>query len=45
MNLMKKNYFLVASVALLLLSIIGFSDNLFTDIGQESNSDPKYVNQ
>lgn len=40
---MKKNYFLVASITLLLLSLLGFSDNLFTDIGQESNSDPKFV--
>jgi hypothetical protein len=40
---MKKNYFLVASIALLLLSFIAFSDNLITDIGQESNSDPKFI--
>ncbi|MBW2937611.1 hypothetical protein KXJ69_05805 [Aureisphaera sp. CAU 1614] len=40
---MKKNYFLVASIILLLLSIIAFSDNLLTDIGQESNSDPKFI--
>jgi len=40
---MKKNYFLVTSLVLLSLSIIGFSDNLFTNIGQKSNSDPKFV--
>ncbi|WP_296703050.1 hypothetical protein [Algoriphagus sp.] len=40
---MKKNYFLVTSLVLLSLSIIGFSDNLFTNIGQKSNSDPKYI--
>lgn len=40
---MKKNYFLVTSIFLLLFSIIGFSDNLFFDIGQPSNSDPKFM--
>ena len=40
---MKKNYFLIANSFLLLLSIIGFSDNLFFDIHQESNSDPKFI--
>src|SRR5690606_8613641 len=40
---MKKNYFIVAALILLLLSIIAFSDNLFTDIGQESNKDPKFI--
>lgn len=40
---MKKNYFLVASICLLLFSIIGFSDNLFFDINQPSNSDPKFI--
>lgn len=40
---MKKYYFSVASFLILLLSVMGFSDNLFTDISQESNADPKYV--
>ncbi|MBP3984345.1 hypothetical protein J5837_07870 [Pseudoxanthomonas helianthi] len=36
-------YFSVVSVLLLFLSIVAFSDNLFTDIGQPSNGDPKFV--
>lgn len=40
---MKKYYFSVASFLILILSVLGFSDNLFSDIGQESNADPKYV--
>jgi hypothetical protein len=36
-------YFSVVSVLLLSLSVIAFSDNLFTDIGQRSNSDPKFI--
>jgi hypothetical protein len=36
-------YFSIISVLLLALSIVAFSDNLFTDIGQSSNSDPKFV--
>lgn len=40
---MKTWYFSVVSVLLLALSVLGFSDNLFTDIGQPSNSDPKFV--
>ncbi len=40
---MKKYYFLIVSTLLLILSFIAFSDNLITDIGQESNSDPKFV--
>lgn len=28
---------------LVLLSVYAFSDNLFTDIGQKSNKDPKYI--
>ncbi|HOY11860.1 MAG TPA: hypothetical protein PLY70_01920 [Saprospiraceae bacterium] len=40
---MKKYYFLVVSLFLLLLSIIAFSDNLITDVGQKSNSDPKFI--
>jgi hypothetical protein len=40
---MKKNFFLVAGVLMLILSFIAFSDNLITDVGQESNSDPKFI--
>jgi len=40
---MKKNYFTVTSIVLLLFSIIGFSDNLFLDVKQPSNSDPKFI--
>lgn len=40
---MKKYYFFIVSIFLLLLSLIAFSDNLITDIGQESNSDPKFL--
>ncbi len=36
-------YFSIVSVLLLLLSIVAFSDNLLTDIGQPSNSDPKFI--
>lgn len=36
-------YFSIVSVLLLVLSVVAFSDNLFTDIGQPSNSDPKFV--
>lgn len=40
---MPKNYFSWASIVLLLLAVAGFSDNLFYDVRQESNSDPKFV--
>lgn len=36
-------YFSIVSVLLLFLSVVAFSDNLFTNIGQRSNSDPKFV--
>ena len=36
-------YFSIVSLLLLLLSIVAFSDNLFTDIHQPSNSDPKFI--
>ena len=36
-------YFSIISVLLLILSIVAFSDNLFTDIHQPSNSDPKFI--
>lgn len=40
---MEKYYFQSASIFLLVLSLIAFSDNLITDVGQESNSDPKFI--
>lgn len=40
---MRKYYFLTVSVLMLLLSLVGFSDNLITDVGQKSNSDPKFI--
>ena len=36
-------YFSITSALLLFLSVTAFSDNLFTDIGQSSNSDPKFI--
>jgi hypothetical protein len=36
-------YFSIISAVLLFLSLVAFSDNLLTDIGQPSNSDPKFV--
>lgn len=40
---MKRHYFLIATVFILVLAVLGFSDNLFTDIKQKSNSDPKFI--
>lgn len=40
---MKKFYFSVLSWMLLFFSVFGFSDNIFTDISQKSNSDPKFI--
>lgn len=40
---MRKNYFFVTSLLLLFLSLFAFSDNLFYDVKQESNSDPKFI--
>lgn len=40
---MKKNFFFYVSIAMLLLSLVGFSDNLIFDVGQKSNSDPKFI--
>lgn len=31
------------TVLIFTLSVIAFSDNLFTDVGQESNRDPKFI--
>ena len=36
-------YFTAISTILFVLSVLAFSDNLFTDIGQESNRDPKFI--
>lgn len=40
---MRTYYFQITSIFLLILSIIAFSDNLITDVGQKSNSDPKFI--
>lgn len=40
---MKKYYFQTASLLLLILSFIAFSDNLITNVGQKNNSDPKFI--
>ncbi len=37
------SYFSFTSALLLVLSVAAFSDNLFTNVGQPSNSDPKFV--
>lgn len=42
-NGLRRRYFPVASLLLLALTLIGFSDNLLTDVGQRSNFDPKFV--
>ena len=42
-NKMQRYYFPAISILLFILSLIAFSDNLITDIGQESNSDPKFI--
>lgn len=36
-------YFSALSLILLVLSVVAFSDNLFTDVGQPSNADPKFI--
>ncbi|PZQ21556.1 MAG: hypothetical protein DI569_11560 [Sphingopyxis macrogoltabida] len=40
---MHRWYFSVATVLMLALTLLGFSDNLFTNVGQQSNADPKFV--
>ena len=40
---MRTYYFSIASKMLLILSLIAFSDNLITNVGQKSNSDPKFI--
>lgn len=36
-------YFSITSALLLFLSLVAFSDNLVTNVGQPSNSDPKFI--
>jgi len=36
-------YFSITSALLLFFSLVAFSDNLFTNVGQPSNSDPKFI--
>ena len=40
---MQKYYFSLASGITLALTLWGFSDNLFWDVGQPSNRDPKFI--
>lgn len=42
-NTAGRSYFSTVSILLLILSIVAFSDNLFTDVGQPSNRDPKFI--
>lgn len=37
------SYFSVTAALLLFLGVVAFSDNLFTDVGQASNRDPKFI--
>lgn len=41
--LMRRWYFPIVSAVMLALTLIAFSDNLVTDVGQPSNSDPKMI--
>jgi hypothetical protein len=43
MKAFRRYYFPVASFLLLALTISAFADNLFTDVGQLSNFDPKFI--
>ncbi|MBA4307849.1 MAG: hypothetical protein C0429_14055 [Sphingopyxis sp.] len=40
---MQRYYFPIVTLLLLLFTLVGFSDNLFTNTGQPSNSDPKFI--
>lgn len=42
-NPFAKNYFFILSLLILALGLIAFSDNLITDVGQESNADPVFI--
>ncbi len=39
----RRDYFAVTSLILMALTLVAFGDNLFTDVGQPSNSDPKFI--
>jgi len=39
----RSSYFSVTAALLLFLGVVAFSDNLFTDVGQASNRDPKFI--
>lgn len=38
-----RNYFSIVGLLVFALTLLGFSDNLFTNVGQPSNSDPKFI--
>lgn len=40
---MRRNFYLILSIILWIIMLIGFSDNWLTDIGQPSNSQPKFL--
>ncbi len=40
---MREYYFSIVTVFLVVLTLLAFSDNLITDVRQESNSDPKFI--
>lgn len=42
-NFYTKNYFFGLSITIFIMSVIAFSDNLFTDVDQPSNSDPRMI--
>ena len=42
-GVVQEYYFSVTSALILVLSLIAFSDNLIWDVGQPSNSDPKFI--
>lgn len=37
------SYFTAVAAAMLAFTLVGFGDNLFTNVGQPTNSDPKFV--
>lgn len=39
----RSGYFPVVSLLMLALTLVAFGDNLFTDVDQPSNSDPKFI--
>jgi hypothetical protein len=42
-RLIRRTYFPAMSAILLALTLVGFWDNLVSDVGQPSNSDPKFI--